>query len=102
MDAAERLELARQTGLEAFAWSPTAKGRARQEQMVSFIADYLMIGGDRMSAGEVSRRLGVTPRTVCRWRRLLRKAGTVTCLPGACVYVRRDGIWVCRKCGTPK
>jgi hypothetical protein len=103
VDAAERYELTRQTGLTSFQWSAIPKGRAKQEQMLSFITDYLMIGGEKMPATAVASRLGVTPRTVCRWRRLLRTAGSVTCLPGACgPYVRDGGVWVCRKCGKPK
>lgn len=103
MNAAERQELTRQAGLAGFSWSPSPRGRARQEQMLSFITDYLLIGGERMTAGAAARRLGVTPRTVWRWRLLLRTAGTVTCLPGACgPYVREGGAWVCRKCGRPK
>ncbi len=102
MNAAERQELTSRLGLAGFPWSSVPKGRVKQEQMLSFITDYLIIGGDRMSADQVARRLGVTPRTVCRWRRLLRTAGTITCLPGACVFVKEGGTWVCRKCGKPK
>jgi hypothetical protein len=36
------------------------------------IEDYLFIGGDRLSARAAAERLGVTRRTVVRWRAALR------------------------------
>ena len=42
------------------------------------IEDYLWAGGDRMSAQAAARRLGVTERTVCRYRATLRAAGGVS------------------------
>jgi hypothetical protein len=45
---------------------------------INGIEDYLWIGGDRMSAAAAAGRLGVTERTVCRYRRTLRAAGGVS------------------------
>jgi response regulator of citrate/malate metabolism len=39
------------------------------------IEDYLFVRGDRMSAAEAAGHLGVTERTVCRYRATLRAAG---------------------------
>jgi len=39
------------------------------------IEDYLWIGGDRLSARRAAERLGVTERTICRYRSVLRAAG---------------------------
>jgi hypothetical protein len=39
------------------------------------IEDYLWIGGDRLSALQAAQRLGVTERTICRYRSVLRAAG---------------------------
>jgi hypothetical protein len=36
------------------------------------IEDYLFIGGDRLSARTAAERLGVSQRTVTRWRAALR------------------------------
>jgi len=38
------------------------------------LEDYLWVGGDRMSARHAARRLGVTERTICRYRAALRAA----------------------------
>jgi response regulator of citrate/malate metabolism len=38
------------------------------------IEDYLFIGGDRFSAQQAAERLGVTPRTIQRYRSVLRAA----------------------------
>ena len=45
------------------AWSEIRAGR---------IEDYLFIGGDRMSAAAAGRRLGVSQRTIVRYRATLR------------------------------
>jgi hypothetical protein len=59
--------------LEAlYPWSAVAKGRARQRQRVSLMEDYLFIGGDQMTARIAAERLGVCPRTVQRYRAVLR------------------------------
>jgi predicted DNA-binding transcriptional regulator YafY len=42
------------------------------EIRASRIQDYLWIGGDRMSASEAARRVGVTQRTIVRYRATLR------------------------------
>ena len=39
----------------------------------SMIEDYLFIGGHRMPARLAAARMGVTKRTVERWRRYLRE-----------------------------
>jgi hypothetical protein len=44
----------------------------KREQLLANIEDYLFIGGDSMSLAEVADRLGVWPRTVSRWRALLK------------------------------
>jgi hypothetical protein len=54
--------------------SPAPNGRARQRQRVNGIEDYLFIGGDQMSARQAGLRLGVTRRTVVRYRKVLREA----------------------------
>ena len=46
--------------------------RWNRERLLSHIEDYLFIGGDRMSAQEAAIRLGVSPRSVTRWRAVLR------------------------------
>lgn len=46
--------------------------RVWTEIRASRIDDYLFIGGDRMSAAEAARRVGVSPRTVVRYRATLR------------------------------
>lgn len=44
----------------------------KREQLLAHLEDYFHIGGDRMSLAEVADRLGVWPRTVSRWRALLK------------------------------
>ena len=57
------------TGAEA-----AALARARWLDLKeSRIEDYLFIGGHRMAAGEAALRMGVTKRTIERWRRELRE-----------------------------
>lgn len=46
--------------------------RAQQEAMLGRIEDYLLINGDRLSAAKAAERLGVTERTVVRYRAALR------------------------------
>lgn len=41
----------------------------------SRIEDYLHIGGHHMSAREAAERVGVSPRTINRYRRELRQRG---------------------------
>ena len=53
-----------------------AMARARWgDAKESFIEDYLFIGGHRMPARLAAARMGVTRRTVERWRRYLRERG---------------------------
>lgn len=52
-----------------------ALGRSAWEDIKrSRMDDYLHIGGDRIPAREAARRLGVSARTVNRYRAELRKA----------------------------
>ena len=53
--------------------SPHAKGRLKQQQRLNGLEDYLHVGGDRMSINQAARRLGRSPRTICRWRKALRQ-----------------------------
>ena len=46
--------------------------RWNRERLLAHIEDYLYIGGDRLSLAQVADRLGVKPRTVSRWRALLK------------------------------
>lgn len=50
--------------------------QARQLNRLNGIEDYLFIGGDRMSAGAAAQRLGISARTVARYRAVLRAAET--------------------------
>ena len=52
--------------------SAVPKGRSSQLRRVYGIEDYLFIGGDRMPASVVAERLGVTERTIYRYRTVLR------------------------------
>lgn len=52
--------------------------RAQRERMEGRIEDYQFIGGDRMSAARAAERLGVTERTITRYRRALREQAEVT------------------------
>jgi len=45
-----------------------------QRRRVYGIEDYLFIGGHQMSARQAALRLGVTPRTITRYRAVLREA----------------------------
>ena len=42
-----------------------------RRQRVAGIEDYLFIGGDRLSNAQAAARLGVTKRTIERWRAVL-------------------------------
>lgn len=48
------------------------RGRASQLRRINGIEDYLFIRGDRMSARAAAERLGVTRRTVQRYRAVIR------------------------------
>ena len=56
----------------AFITSPHLKGRLSQLRRVYGIEDYLFIRGDRMSARQAALRLGVSARTITRYRKALR------------------------------
>jgi hypothetical protein len=43
-----------------------------RERLLAGIEDYLWVGGDQMSAPQAAQRLGVTQRTIERWRSVLR------------------------------
>lgn len=53
--------------------SAVPKGRSSQLRRLCGIEDYLAIGGSQMTARQVADRLGVTERTVCRYRAVLRE-----------------------------
>jgi hypothetical protein len=63
---------------EALAAGNRAAGRAHRARMLGGIEDYLFIGGDRMSQRQAAERLGVTMRTICRYRAYLRGAASQT------------------------
>jgi hypothetical protein len=46
---------------------------ASRRRHIDRVEDYLFIRGDRMSARQAATRLGVTPRTITRYRRFLRE-----------------------------
>jgi hypothetical protein len=46
--------------------------RWNRERLLAHIEDYFFIGGDQLSLAQVAERLGVRPRSVSRWRALLR------------------------------
>ena len=48
------------------------RGRSSQLRRVYGIEEYLFIGGSRMTVPAAAKRLGVTERTVYRWRAVLR------------------------------
>jgi transposase len=54
--------------------SPSTQGRSAQFKRLYGLQDYLHVGGPHMSARQAAERLGVTKRTVERWRRALREA----------------------------
>ena len=51
-------------------------GRAIHAKFLGGIEDYLFIGGDRMTQRQAADRLGVTMRTICRYRAYLRRVET--------------------------
>jgi predicted DNA-binding transcriptional regulator YafY len=55
-----------------------AAQRAQREARLNRIEDYLFIGGDRLSAARAAKRLGVSPRTVVRYRAALRELAGVS------------------------
>lgn len=57
--------------------SPHPRGRGVQRNRVNRIEDYLFIRGDQMSARAAAERLGVTRRTVVRYRAALRAIGAL-------------------------
>lgn len=61
--------------LEALDVARAEAGRAIHAKMLAGIEDYLFIGGDRMSQRQAADRLGVTMRTICRYRAYLRRDG---------------------------
>ena len=56
----------------AFPWSANPGAIGQQERMLSLVEDYIHIGGDLLSARQAAARLGVSARTVVRYRALLR------------------------------
>jgi len=60
--------------LEILAAGNRAAARAARARMLDGIEDYEFIGGDRLSARQAAERLGVTMRTIVRWRAYLRGA----------------------------
>jgi hypothetical protein len=59
-------------------WSARPGVRARQLGRIANIEDYLFIGGDRLTIGQAAARLGVTARTVVRYRAALRALAGVS------------------------
>lgn len=58
----------------AFIRASTQQGQASQVRLVNGIENYLFIGGDHMSVAQAAQRLGVSVRTVARYRTALREA----------------------------
>ncbi len=61
--------------LETIPCSP--QSRYMRQHRINGIEDYLFIRGDHMTAAMAASRLGVTRRTIERWRAFLRHADTV-------------------------
>jgi predicted DNA-binding transcriptional regulator YafY len=59
-------------------WEDHPGRRGMQAAKLGRIEDYLFIGGDRLSAARAARRLGVSPRTVVRYRAALRELAGVS------------------------
>jgi transposase len=59
----------------AYPWSDRPNSRGIQRRRIDGIENYLDIGGDRISARAAAERLGVSKRTVVRWRGVLRAIG---------------------------
>ena len=53
-------------------WADHPGHRGQQLARLSRIEDYLLINGDHISAGKAAERLGVSARTVVRYRAALR------------------------------
>ena len=64
--------LTREDLYAATTWCPVPTGAAMQRRKLDFIEDYLFIGGDLLSARQAAQRLGVSARTVVRYRAFLR------------------------------
>ena len=60
---------------EALALGARAAGLAHHARFLGRIEDYLFVGGDRMSQRQAAERLGVTMRTIGRYRAFLRGTG---------------------------
>lgn len=56
----------------ALVTSANPRGKSAQLRRVYGIEDYLFIGGNRMTVPDAAARLGVTERTVHRYRAVLR------------------------------
>ena len=67
--------MTRQQLAAACDWSLYPPAMARQSQRLDAIEDYLFIGGDKLSAAQAAIRLGVTRRTIQRYRAFLRAIG---------------------------
>jgi len=52
--------------------------RSWGDHLDSMLDDYLFIGGHRMPARLAAVRMGVTKRTIERWRRELRSRGVLS------------------------
>lgn len=53
-------------------WADRPVNRGMQRARIGRIEDYLLINGDYLSAAQAAARLGVTRRTVVRYRAALR------------------------------
>lgn len=60
-------------------WSDIPLYRTLQEARISRIEDYLLINGDHLSARQAAARLGVSSRTVVRYRTALRALREASC-----------------------
>ena len=60
---------------KALALGARAAGLAHHARFLAGIEDYLFVGGDRMNKPQAAERLGVTTRTIGRYRAFLRGAG---------------------------
>lgn len=53
-------------------WSERPSKRGQQRARIGRIENYLLINGDYISAAQAAARLGVSDRTVTRYRAILR------------------------------
>jgi arginine deiminase len=67
--------LTREDLYAATTWRQHPGQAGYQRKRLGFIEDYLFIGGDLLSARQAARRLGVSDRTVVRYRAFLRSLG---------------------------